>query len=45
MATKGLVNGKEEIACELGQSSGYGKKKNQGIARRLKPTGLVNNAL
>lgn len=35
MATKGLVNGKEEITCELGQGSGYGKKKNQRIAWRL----------
>lgn len=37
---------KEPIACELGQSSGDGgEEKNRGLCRRLKSTGLVNNAL
>lgn len=31
MATEGLVTRKEGIACELGQISGYGEEKNQGI--------------
>lgn len=45
-ATDGLGTRKEPTACELGQSSGDGgEEKNRGLCRRLKSTGLANNAL